>query len=237
MSFGVHFSESCSSWAAVAMLGCLVTITGCKGGGGSSGTPSQATSTSSTAPPLAVPNQAPTISGSPGSTIVSGQKYTFVPVAADADGDTLGFSIANRPAWAEFDTATGRLSGTPTASNAGSFANIQISVSDGTSTAALPVFALNVTPTATPSSGAATLSWAAPTVNVDGSALTNLAGYRIRYGTKANQLTQEITISNAGLTTYMVTDLPPATYYFAIQAVNSAGAESALSSVASKTIS
>ncbi|MET0497689.1 MAG: putative Ig domain-containing protein [Steroidobacteraceae bacterium] len=228
--------ESCNSWVVVAMLGCLVATTGCKGGGGS-GAPSQAASTSSTAPPLAAPNQTPTISGSPGSTIVAGQKYTFVPVAADADGDTLGFSIANRPTWAQFDTATGRLSGTPTVSNTGSFAGILISVSDGKSTTALPTFALNVTPAAAPSSGAATLSWAAPTVNVDGSALTNLAGYRIRYGTKANQLTQEITINNAGLTTYMVTDLTPATYYFAIQAVNSAGAESALSSIASKTIS
>jgi len=235
MSFGVRFSESCNS-LVVAMLGCLVMTAGCKSGGGNSGTPSQAASTSSTAPPLTAPNQAPTISGSPGSTIVAGQKYTFVPVAADADGDPLGFSIANRPAWAEFDTATGRLSGTPTPGNTGAFAGIQISVSDGKSTTALPAFALNVNTAAAPSSGAATLSWAAPTVNVDGSTLTNLAGYRIRYGTKANQLTQEITISNAGMTTYMVTDLAPATYYFAIQAVNSAGAESTLSSVASKKI-
>jgi len=34
----------------------------------------------------------------------------------------------------------------------------------------------------------------------------------------------------------MVTQLTPATYYFAIQAVTSAGAESELSGVASKTI-
>jgi hypothetical protein len=170
--------------------------------------------------------------------VAAGQKYTFVPVASDADGDTLGFSITNGPTWAQFDTVTGRLSGTPAESNVGSSANIQISVSDGKVTTALPAFALSVTSAAAApaATGAATLSWTAPTENIDGTALTNLAGYRIRYGTKADQLTSEITINNVGTTTYMVTQLTPATYYFAIQAVTAAGAESELSGVASKTI-
>ena len=57
--------------------------------------------------------------------------------ANDADNDTLGFTIQNRPSWASFDTATGRLSGTPTSANVGAFNNIVISVSDGRASASL----------------------------------------------------------------------------------------------------
>ena len=38
---------------------------------------------------------------------------------------------ARKPAWASFDTATGRLWGTPEAEDVGNFTNIGISVSDG----------------------------------------------------------------------------------------------------------
>jgi hypothetical protein len=234
MTLNARCTISCNLWVLVAMLSGMLATTGCKSGGGSS-SPAAAAATSASS---ASANAAPTISGSPGASVAAGQKYTFVPVASDADGDTLGFSITNAPAWAQFDTVTGRLSGTPAESNVGSSANIQISVSDGKVTTALPAFALTVTSAAAApaSTGAATLSWTAPTENTDGTALTNLAGYRIRYGTKADQLTSEITINNVGTTTYMVTQLTPATYYFAIQAVTSAGAESELSGVASKTI-
>jgi hypothetical protein len=236
MSLGARCTFQCNIWVVVAMLGCMVATTGCKSGGGSSSA-SQASATSSSS--ASSVNQAPTISGSPGAAVAAGQKYTFAPVAADADGDTLGFSIANRPTWAQFDTSTGRLTGTPSDSHVGPFANIQISVSDGKVTSSLPAFSLKVAASGTlptPGSGAATLSWSAPTENTDGSTLTNLSGYRIRYGKSPTELTSEITLHNAGITTYMVTDLPPATYYFAVKAVNAAGAESSLSTVASKTI-
>ena len=70
----------------------------------------------------------------------------------------------------------------------------------------------------------------------DGSTLTDLAGYRIRYGTSASALTQTIAIDNASVTTYVVEDLAPATWYFAVTAVNSTGSESTYSNVANKTI-
>lgn len=84
--------------------------------------------------------------------------------------------------------------------------------------------------------GEATLRWTAPTQNTDGSPLTNLAGYRIYYGTSSTQLTQTIQLANAGLTTYVVRDLAPGTWYFAVAAYNSAGVESALSNIASKVV-
>jgi hypothetical protein len=85
-------------------------------------------------------------------------------------------------------------------------------------------------------SGMATLSWQAPTTNTDGAALTDLAGYRIYFGMNADDLTQTVQLTGLGLQTYVIDDLGLGTWYFAIKAVTSAGAESALSDVVSKTI-
>jgi fibronectin type III domain protein len=84
--------------------------------------------------------------------------------------------------------------------------------------------------------GTATLSWQAPTTNTDGAALTDLAGYRIYYGMNHDDLTQTVQLTGLGLQTYVVDDLGTGTWYFAIKAVTSAGVESALSDVVSKTI-
>jgi len=85
-------------------------------------------------------------------------------------------------------------------------------------------------------SGNATLSWQAPTTNTDGTALTNLAGYYIRYGTSAASMNQLITVGTTGITTYVVDNLAAGTYYFAISAYTAAGVQSSLSAIVSKTI-
>jgi hypothetical protein len=141
-------------------------------------------------------NRAPTISGTPPTSVNAGSAYAFRPTAADANGDKLTFSIANKPAWATFSTSTGQLSGTPMSASAGTYANVAISVSDGKASTALAPFAITVADT---SNGAASLTWMPPTQNTDGTALTNLAGYRIVYGASASQLTQTIQLTNAGL--------------------------------------
>jgi hypothetical protein len=92
----------------------------------------------------ATSNRAPTISGAPTTSVTADQAYNFQPTASDADNNSLGFSIQNRPVWATFSTSTGRLSGTPTSGNVGSYANIVISVSDGKVSAALPTFSIAV---------------------------------------------------------------------------------------------
>jgi hypothetical protein len=94
--------------------------------------------------PAPVSNQAPTISGTPQTSVVVGDLYQFQPQALDADGDTLRFSISNRPAWATFSSTTGLLRGTPTTGNVGTYSNIVISVNDGTTTTLLPSFAIQV---------------------------------------------------------------------------------------------
>jgi len=88
----------------------------------------------------------------------------------------------------------------------------------------------------------AALSWTAPTQNTDGSTLTNLAGYRIYRGNSAGAVASSYPanpaqqIANPATLTHTFTGLSPGTYYFAVSAYASSGAESALSAVGSKTI-
>lgn len=97
-------------------------------------------------------NTAPSISGVPDSYVTVGSMFSFIPAASDPDLDTLSFSITNQPQWANFDIATGTLSGTPSDTDVGSYDNIIISVSDGTTTTSLPVFSIEVIAAATQNS-------------------------------------------------------------------------------------
>ena len=186
-----------------------------------------------TAPPAPV-NHPPTIAGSPPTAATAGQPYAFQASGSDPDGQTLRYGIANRPAWAGFDTATGVLSGTPGQADVGQCANIVISVSDGTASATLPAFAITVM---APTSGTATLSWAAPTQNVDGSPLTNLAGYRVRYGNSPTGLTNVLAVPGGAITSVVIEGLGSGTWYFTVAAYTTASVESAPSTAVSKTIS
>jgi len=87
-----------------------------------------------------------------------------------------------------------------------------------------------------PFSGTATLTWSSVKTDVSGKALQDLAGYRIRYGTSAKAMYTIVTVKDPRQTTYVVKDLYPGTWYFAVTAYTTSGAESALSGVASKTI-
>ena len=180
-------------------------------------------------------NAAPKISGTPPASVIAGQAYAFTPTASDPEGNTLYFQITNKPTWATFNTVNGGLSGTPSAAQVGTYSNISITVTDGTTPVALPSFAVTVAP-APVVKGTATLSWTTPTSNVDGSTLLDLAGYRIYYGTSAGSLGQVIDLPIAQATSYLVKDLSSGTFYFAVTAYTSSGAESAQSNVASKTI-
>jgi hypothetical protein len=184
-------------------------------------------------PPGGGTNQAPTISGTPATSVMQNTAYSFTPSASDSNGDTLTFSIVGKPAWAVFDTATGTLSGTPTAGDVANYQNIRISVSDGQAVAVnLPTFAINVVATAT---GAATLTWNPPTQNTDGSPAT-LAGYRIYWGTTQNSYPNMKTLNGAGFSSTMIDQLTPAKWYFVVTAFDVSGNESAYSNVASKTV-
>lgn len=81
--------------------------------------------------------------------------------------------------------------------------------------------------------GIAALSWNAPTMNTDGTPLTDLAGYKVYYGTKPRTYTNSIVIGN--VTKYTI-NLASGTYYFTVTAYDSTGLESTFSNEASKTI-
>jgi hypothetical protein len=65
----------------------------------------------------------------------------------------------------------------------------------------------------------------------------NLGGYVIHYGTASKTYTSTITLTNPGLTLYVIESLPAGTYYFAMTARTTNGVESRLSAEASTTIS
>lgn len=178
-------------------------------------------------------NNSPSISGNPPPAILAGEFYDFEPEASDPDGDTLTFSVANKPNWATFEASTGRLYGQPTLDNIGEYGGIVIAVSDGSATNSLAAFNIAVTQAAL---GNVTLSWIAPTQNADGSPLTDLAGYKIYYGKDSGTYDHEISIDNPGITTYVVDNLVPDTYYFAATSFSFTGVESAYSGEAVRIV-
>jgi hypothetical protein len=200
--------------------------------GGSGSAASQSVSTNTSYP---INRGAPTtataagmqINGSPVTTATVGQAYSFQPTVASAASTALKFSISNTPAWAKFDPTSGKLTGTPSASQVGTYKGITISVLAGTTIAALPAFSIVVTEGNSQSN--VTLSWQAPTENADGSALVDLKGYKVHYGSASKIYSDTIQVANPGLTTYVVQNLNAGKYYFAVTAYNSAGQESSLS--------
>jgi len=190
-------------------------------------------------------------------TATVGQTYSFQPSATDADNDVLTFAISGAPSWLTLNAATGRLSGTPTSADVGVDAGIVLQVSDGKATVSLTPFNITVAAangggtgsgggtgagsgsgsgTGTSATGSVDLAWVPPTENTDGSALVNLNGYRIYYGPSSKNYTTTITITNPGLTRYVIESLPAGKYFFSVTATTSSGIQSSYSPEASTTI-
>ena len=234
IAIGVRASGLWVSLAATALLAAC---------GGNDGTPTHM----ATSGRAAHRYDSLTITGTPATTASVGQSYVFTPTASDSRSATLTFSISGKPSWAAFSTTSGTLSGTPATQDVGTAGPIQITVSDGRTTSALTSFAITVAAGAAPGAAGAgqssaptnaTISWVPPTQNTDGSSVGPLSGYKIYYGTASQQYTTTISVSNAGLTTYVIDALNMGTtYYFAVTAVTVTGMESAFSPEVAATIS
>lgn len=87
-----------------------------------------------------------------------------------------------------------------------------------------------------PGTTQALLTWTPPTTNTDGTALTNLAGYRVNYGAAQNQLVQAAQIANPAATTHTIANLTAGTWYFGLKAYTTQGMESDLSNIVSRTL-
>jgi hypothetical protein len=217
---------------AVSLIAALILLTGCSGGNQSASTTTGPSATTPAAN-IAPAKVAPKISGQPVTALNANTAYVFLPTASDASGAVLTFEIQNKPSWATFNTSTGELAGSPNSSDIGTYTGIVISVGDGVATSVLPIFSISVTQI---SIGSVTLSWLPPTTNTNGTQLTNLAGYRIYYGTSPSSLTESLQVTNPGISTFVVSNLSPATWYFSLVSYNSANVESPLSQVVSKTV-
>lgn len=171
-----------------------------------------------------------TIAGAPPTSVKSDDLYDFHPQATAVGSLPAHFEIQNAPPWASFEAFDGRLSGAPSAADAGIYPGITISITDGQSRAALPTFSIVVAP---PDGTQSTLlSWVPPTENEDGSPLTDLAGYYVYEGPTADALVP-IAVTDAAASYYMLSNLPVGTHYFAVTALNASALESLMSPIVS----
>ena len=205
-------------FSAAALSGCL--------------TPVEPYGTESLAPGQISQDQ-PQISGEPQRVAIVNQPYEFRPSVSGGEPGTLTFTIQNLPSWAGFDPNTGLLSGNPTFVDSGSHNGIAITVTDGKSESSLPAFDIAVSQDGL---GTITLTWVAPEENTDGSYISDLAGYRIYYGMEPGRYDQAVEISNVGLTTYVIDDLRPGTYFVAARAFNQSKIESDYSNEVVKSV-
>ena len=224
--------HSCRHFPALLLFVVVSWLTGC--GGGSSSDAANPTSSASTSVTTGGSSAKPgiaNISGAPITTVAMNHNYAFVPMAKGANGHALSFSVRGKPGWATFNTLNGALTGVPNAP--GVFSAIVISVTDGITSATLPAFNITVAS----GTGGTTLAWIEPTLNDDGSVLTDLVGYHVYYGVDMNNLTNKVNIASSATTNYSISGLVSGTaYYFSVTAVNSAGKESAMSNIASQVI-
>jgi Putative Ig domain len=229
----VGFSGKAAMVAAVLVVS--ASIAAC--GGGDAGSSSSGPASSGNSPTSGLLDSGNSsgldIKGAPATTATASQAYSFQPAVTNTAATSgtaaaaLKFSIKNPPSWAKFDSSTGKLTGTPTATQVGTYANITISVSAGTATATLPAFTI-IVGEGNPQSNV-TLSWQAPSENADGTPLTDLKGFKVHYGSASRIYSATIDVPNGGLTTYVVDNLTAGKYYFAVTAYNSSGEESSLS--------
>jgi hypothetical protein len=238
----VEYRTGLKQGLALTILAACCSLAAC-GGGGDSATAATADTALNPDPVAATaPAPGPTtsvstaalaLSGTPSGSAKVGVAYSFTPALQPVDAAAT-FSVTNKPSWANFSIATGELSGTPAASDLGTHPNIVITANTGGTSATLASFSIDVTESSTV--GSATLSWVPPTSHTDGSSLSNLGGYNIYYGGSAETMTNKIQVTNPGLTAYVVGGLGAGTHFFGITAYSTAGSESDLAVVGSKTI-
>ena len=102
----------------------------------------------------------------------------------------------------------------------------------GSGSSAPPVSAA----TASDPPGIVSLSWLPPTQNTDGSPLTNLAGYVVRYGLSGTGLNTVLYLGSAATTSVEISNLSSGNWNFEVSAFNTANIESQFSGIVSKII-
>jgi hypothetical protein len=162
--------------------------------------------------------------------ISQGAKQQFTATGTYSDGTTQ--TLTTTVTW---NSST---AGVATISNAAGSQGLATAVAAGSTTITAASGSVSgtasLTVTAVTTTGSATLAWSAPTTNTDGTLLTDLAGYKVYYGTSSGNYTSSLDIGN--VTTYSVNNLALGTYFFSVTAYDTSKIESSFSNEVSKTI-
>ena len=175
----------------------------------------------------------------------TGASFTFT-VAATTVERTLTYYIAG---WNSSGKVTATLAGAPTYTTTFSSSTTYARVITVKFRADAPT-TLRVTYSQTAGSGSismqaaalsqaassALLTWAAPTLNSDGSPLTDLAAFKVYWGPTQGTYSQSAKIASAAARTFTVNGLTSGKWYFVVTALNSQGYESPYSNVWTKTV-
>jgi hypothetical protein len=204
----------------------VATLAACGGGSGGTVEPS------ANGTPASGSSATGSLTGPRTDAAVADLPYEYVPEFAGSAGATVAFAVENKPAWATFDESSGILAGTPTAAEVGRTSTVRITATAGGAKSTLE-FELKIVASAV---GTANVSLDGPQTRTDGSALSNLAGYRIYYGKTATRLDQFVDVNDRAARSADIERLTPGTWYFAATALDVHGFESELTSVSSKTI-
>jgi Fibronectin type III domain len=146
----------------------------------------------------------------------------------------IGFAAALSACGDEASSGAASASSASTAAVGTSSSSTPSTTSSSTSSSSSTTSTSSPAPSSEPQS--VSLAWTPPTENTDGSALTNLSGYEIYYGTSSSSLTQKISLNSVGLSDYVVENLTAGTWYFQVIAINAAGVQSGPSSLVSVRI-
>jgi hypothetical protein len=84
--------------------------------------------------------------------------------------------------------------------------------------------------------GYARLTWTAVRLDSEGKPLPPVAGYRVYYGRTPEALDRIIDVPGADASGYLLTDLAPGTWYFAVAAYTTAGNAGLRSEVVKKNV-
>jgi len=117
--------------------------------------------------------------------------------------------------------------------------NTTTTASTGSTPSTGSTLSSNTTPAPVPVAVSVSLSWNAPSTRIDNTAISpsDIGGYHVYFGSDSSNLQLLTDINDPSITDYSTQALSAGTYYFAVSAYDSTGAEGRLSNIAQKVIS
>jgi hypothetical protein len=165
---------------------------------------------------------------SPSISVNASQQFTATGTYSDGSTQNLTAAVT----WSSSSAAVAQIS------NASGSNGLATGIAAGTTTITAISGSISKSVTlvvsALTGSGSTSLAWEAPTTHADGTPATDIAGYKIYYGTSSENYNTEIDAGN--VTSYTVANLAPGTYYFTTSAYYTSGGESSLSNEVAITI-